>query len=272
MISTEYGVGHEHQPRPWATIKKGYSHFAEGDVGLAKITPCFENGKSTVFRNLTGGVGSGTTELHVVRPLFVNPDYIIVFLKCPYFIGTGVNRMTGTAGQKRVPTEYFANSPFPLPPLPEQHRIVAKVDELMALCDRLEAARSGRETTRTRLVTASFARLNSPDPDPDVFQNHATFALEHLTSLTTRPAQISALRQTIFNLAIRGKLIEQDPTDEPASDLLANLRTAKAKQRIRVRRPSNKERSRPRSRKFAVYFAQWLVRPVVRKSLSIHRL
>lgn len=117
LIAAEYGVANRHEIRKWAEIKKGYTHFAEGDVGLAKITPCFENGKSTVFRNLTGGLGSGTTELHVVRPLFVDPDFILVFLKSPHFIETGIPRMTGTAGQKRVPTEYFAHTPFPLPPL-----------------------------------------------------------------------------------------------------------------------------------------------------------
>ena len=98
MIRTEYGVDIEHVPRPWGEIKKGYTHFAEGDVGLAKITPCFENGKSAVFRKLTGGVGTGTTELHVVRPLFVNADYIALFLKSPQFIEAGISRMTGTAG------------------------------------------------------------------------------------------------------------------------------------------------------------------------------
>ena len=224
MIAAEYGLENQHQPRPWAEIKKGYTHFAEGDVGLAKITPCFENGKSTVFRELTGGLGSGTTELHIVRPLFVNPDYIIVFLKCPHFIETGIPRMTGTAGQKRVPIEYFANSPFPLPPLAEQHRIVAKVDELMALCDRLEAARTEREATRDRLAAASLIRLNAPDPDPAIFRNHAAFALENLVPLTTRRDQIKALRQTILSLAVRGKLVEQDPNDEPAAELLRRLR------------------------------------------------
>ena len=128
--------------------------------------------------------------------------------------------MTGTAGQKRVPTEYFANSPFPLPPLSEQHRIVNKVDELMALCDRLEAARVEREATRDRMATASLARLNASDPDPATFQNHAAFALNNLTPLTTRHDQIKALRQTILNLAVRGKLVPQDPNDEPASELL----------------------------------------------------
>ena len=220
MITADYGAASGHEVRQWKDIKTGYTHFADDDVGLAKITPCFQNGKSTVFRNLTGGLGSGTTELHIVRPLFVNPDFILLFLKCPYFIETGIPKMTGTAGQKRVPTEYFANSPFPLPPLAEQRRIVARVDELMALCDRLEAARTERETTRSRLAAASLARLNAPDPDPPVFRNDAAFALDNLTPLTIRPDQIKALRQTILNLAVRGKLVSQDLNDEPASELM----------------------------------------------------
>ena len=229
MIPAEYGATNVHEPRQWGEIKKGYTHFAEGDVGLAKITPCFENGKSIVFRNLTGGTGSGTTELHVVRPIFVDADYIVLFLKTPHFIETGIPRMTGTAGQKRVPAEYFANSPFPLPPLAEQHRIVAKVDELMALCDRLEEARTEREETRDRLTAATLARLNAPDPDPSVFRNHATLALKNLLPLTTRPDQIKALRQTILNLAVRGKLVKQDPNDEPASELLKRIAVDKAR-------------------------------------------
>ena len=225
MIASDYGVASDHEVRQWKDIKKGYTHFAEGDVGLAKITPCFQNRKSTVFRNLTGGLGSGTTELHIVRPLFVNPDFILLFLKSPYFIETGVPKMTGTAGQKRVPTEYFANSPFPLPPLVEQHRIVAKVDEQMTLCDRLEAARAERETTRNRLAAASLARLNAPDPDAAVFRKDAAFALGNLTPLTTRADQTKPLRQTILNLAVRGKLVQQNPNDEPATDLIREIVT-----------------------------------------------
>ena len=105
----------------------------------------------------------------------------------------------------------------PLPPLAEQHRIVAKVDELMAACDGLEAARAEREATRDRLTAASLARLDAPDPDPMAFQNHAAFALDNLAPLTARLDQIKALRQTILNLAVRGKLVEQNLTDEPAS-------------------------------------------------------
>ena len=165
LIASEYGAAIEHEVRRWGEIKRGYTHFAEGDVGLAKITPCFENGKSAVFRHLTGGFGSGTTELHVVRPLFIDPDYILIFLKCPHFIETGISKMTGTAGQKRVPTKYFASSPFPLPPLAEQHRIVAKVNELMALCGWLEASLASGDYTRCRLLDALLHEALAPSEE-----------------------------------------------------------------------------------------------------------
>jgi type I restriction enzyme S subunit len=97
--------------------------------------------------------------------------------------------------------------PIPLPPLAEQHRIVAKVDELMALCDQLEAARQQREQGRERLVAATLQRLNQPAEDPTSFRQDASFALQVLPSLTTTPAQIKQLRQTILNLAVRGKLV-----------------------------------------------------------------
>ena len=127
--------------------------------------------------------------------------------------------------------------PIPLPPLAEQHRIVAKVDELMALCDQLEAARQQREQGRERLVAATLQRLNQPSEDPASFHQDASFALQVLPSLTTTPAQIKQLRQTILNLAVRGKLVEQDPEDEPAEELLAGVAEEKVrKSSIRSRK------------------------------------
>jgi type I restriction enzyme S subunit len=117
--------------------------------------------------------------------------------------------------------------PVALPPLAEQHRIVAKVDELMALCDRLEAAREQREATRDRLAAASLARLNAPDPG--TFQDDTRFALGTLPALTTRRDQIKPLRQAILNLAVRGKLVPQDPKDEPASELLKRIAAEKVR-------------------------------------------
>jgi type I restriction enzyme S subunit len=116
-----------------------------------------------------------------------------------------------------------------LPPIAEQHRIVAKVDELMALCDQLEAARQERESRRDRLAAASLARLNTPDPE--TFQSDARFTLNALPALTSRPNQIKQLRQTILNLAVRGKLVPQDPNDEPASVLLKRITKAKAERK-----------------------------------------
>jgi len=110
---------------------------------------------------------------------------------------------------------------IPLPPTEEQHRIVAKVDELMTLCDELEAARAIREAARDRLATASFTRLNAPAPE--TFQSDARFALDTLPALTTRPDQIKLLRRTILNLAWRAKLAPQDVNDEPASMLLVRI-------------------------------------------------
>ena len=131
--------------------------------------------------------------------------------------------------------------PLSVPPLAEQHRIVAKVDELMALCDRLEVARSRREATRDRLAASSLARLDAPDPDPMVFRNHAAFALEHLTPLTTCRDQIKALRQTILNLAVRGKLVPQDPNDEAASELLKRV----AADRLKLEKSGSIKKSKP---------------------------
>ncbi|MCK1658533.1 restriction endonuclease subunit S [Bradyrhizobium sp. 151] len=122
---------------------------------------------------------------------------------------------------KEVSGKIVAAIPFPVPPLAEQRRIVAKVDELMALCDRLEATRAEREATRGRLTETSLARLNAPDSE--TFQADSRFVLDALPPLTTRPDQIKVLRQTILNLAVRGKLVPQDASDESGSDLLKRI-------------------------------------------------
>ena len=170
--------------------------------------------------------GYSTTEIVALRPYIpLCSKYCALALRRPDFVHYVTQLGQGTK-MPRLRTEDAVVAPFPLPPLAEQRRIVAKVDELMALCDRLETARKEREATRDRLAAASLTRLNAPDPDPAVFQSHAAFALNNLTPLTTRPDQIKALRQTILNLAVRGKLVEQDPGDEPAGELLKHRKIA----------------------------------------------
>jgi type I restriction enzyme S subunit len=152
-------------------------------------------------------------------------QFLKLFLESSLY-WTQLHDGTRGTGQPNVNGQTLGKLILPLPPLAEQHRIVAKVDELMALCDRLEAARGGREAVRDRLAAASLARLNAPDPDS--FQADARFTLDALPALTTRPDQIKALRQTILNLAARGKLLPQDPTDEPASELLKRIAVERA--------------------------------------------
>jgi type I restriction enzyme S subunit len=126
----------------------------------------------------------------------------------------------------------------PLPPLTEQHRIVAKVDELMSLCDQLEAAKAEREQCRDSLVAASLQGLNQPADEEKTFREQASFIFNILQRITTRAAHIKQLRQTILNLAVCGKLVPQDPNDEPAVDLLKKIDKA-PKREMRTKSAQN---------------------------------
>ena len=114
----------------WGSIKKGFTHFANGDVVFAKITPCFQNRKSAIFHGLPNGIGAGTTELKVLRPYGNTIDrwYLLYFLESPYFIDEATFK--GTANQQRIVVGYLEKKLFPLPPNEEQRRIVAQIEKL----------------------------------------------------------------------------------------------------------------------------------------------
>ena len=173
--------------------------------------------------------GPAVLNQHIFKSIIIGDAFEIPFLKLAINsrLLELIEQAHGGVGLQHITKPKLEAVALTLPPRAEQHRIVAKVDELMALCDRLEAARTEREATRDRLATASLARLNAPDPDPAVFQNCAAFAFDNLIPLTTRRDQIKALRQTILNLAVRGKLVEQDPEDESAAILLAGGKRCK---------------------------------------------
>ena len=117
----------------WGNIKKGFTHFANGDVAFAKITPCFQNRKSAIFHDLPNGIGAGTTELKVLRPYgnTIGRWYLLYFLESPYFIDEATFK--GTANQQRIVVGYLENKLFPLPPRKQQQRIVEKIEQLMQL-------------------------------------------------------------------------------------------------------------------------------------------
>ena len=124
------------EERSLGEVRKGFTHFAEGDVLFAKITPCMENGKGAVATGLRNAVGCGTTELHVIRPLAgINPYYLYRFLSQRSIRRVAKENFTGTAGQLRVPSVFIEELDVPLAPKNEQHRIVAKLEKLLGKVD-----------------------------------------------------------------------------------------------------------------------------------------
>ncbi len=118
------------EKRPISEAYKGYTYFADGDVLLAKITPCFENGKLGVAANLKNAIGFGSSEFMVLRPgPKISARYLAHFLSQERFRRLGAKAMTGAVGHKRVPKEWVQDFEIPLPPLAEQQRIVAILDE-----------------------------------------------------------------------------------------------------------------------------------------------
>ncbi|MBK8806788.1 MAG: restriction endonuclease subunit S [Bacteroidales bacterium] len=139
LVSAEFGTTPLFEKRKWEVIKNGFTHFANGDVVLAKITPCFENSKAGIISGLPNGIGAGTTELHVIRGNeYVNAGFIYYFVKRVFFLKNGEKIMRGVAGQKRVPIDYVENVLFPLPPLSEQTRIVAEIEKQLAKTKQLK--------------------------------------------------------------------------------------------------------------------------------------
>ena len=129
------------QERPLSSVVGSYTYFTDGDVLLAKITPCFENGKLGIAKRLKNGVGFGSSEFIVMRPhQGLDGEYLYYFLARPAFRSEGADRMGGAVGQQRVPREFVEGYHIPLPPLPEQRRIVAILDEAFAAIAAAKAA------------------------------------------------------------------------------------------------------------------------------------
>lgn len=128
-------------------VRKGYTYFRDGDVLFAKITPCMENGKVAVAKNLKNGIGFGTTEFHVIRAKdIVLPEWIYYIIRQPFFRDAAKQRMTGSAGQKRVPIQFLEKYKIPLPPIAEQKKIVARLDSLSEKIKKLQEYQKATKT------------------------------------------------------------------------------------------------------------------------------
>ena len=181
LVEDGFSGNHFYEERTWKDVKRGYCHFQNGDIGIAKISPCFENRKSTIFKNLPNTYGAGTTELVILRPIKVYTKFYLYLFKSDWYVKEGTKYFKGVVGQQRVHKEIFTDLHIPLPPFAEQQRIVEEIEYWFALIDQIEQDKSDLQT---------------------------------------------AIRQTkskILDLAIHGKLVPQDPNDEPASELLKRI-------------------------------------------------
>ena len=133
LLAGGFQSHHDFEVKKWGGIKKGFTHFADGDIVIAKITPCFQNRKSAVIENLPNQVGAGTTELYVLRDnsKILYMQYFLLICKTHAFIELGMKHFSGTAGQQRVGKDFVCNYLIPVPPIKEQHRIVENVNKII---------------------------------------------------------------------------------------------------------------------------------------------
>lgn len=141
-------------------VRKGYTYFAEGDVVFAKITPCMENGKSAIACNLMNGIGFGTTEFHVLRSgQLTTPEWLHLFVRNREFREEAKKNMHGAAGQQRVPVDFLREATIPLPPVEEQRRIVARIEELTRRAEEARNLSAEREAKLDALLQALYSRM-----------------------------------------------------------------------------------------------------------------
>ncbi len=203
--------------RPFQSSK---TKFMKGDVLFGKLRP-YLNKVLVADKD-----GVCTTEIVPVRGFCkINPEYVRLVFKSPLTMKRVDHLMYGMK-MPRLGTSDAIALKFPLPPLPEQKRIVAKVDELMSLCDELEAVHESRDEKREHLNLASLKAVTDART-PEDFKNASGFFINHLTEITVTQDHIKNLRQTILDLAVRGKLVPQNPKDEPASELLKRIENEK---------------------------------------------
>jgi type I restriction enzyme S subunit len=180
--------------RPLSGVIGSYTYFADGDVLLAKITPCFENGKLGIAKGLTNGIGFGSSEYFVFRPdRTISKEWLYYYLSREEFRTEGAERMSGAVGHKRVSRDFVENYPIPIPPLPEQQRIVDILDKAL---EGLATTRADAEKNLQNSRALFESHLQSVFTQGD--SNHKRFRLEdvcdditvgHVGSMATRYKQ-----------------------------------------------------------------------------------
>lgn len=199
-VEAEHGTISSSDERSIAQVRKGFTPFRDGDVIWAKITPCMENGKAAVAKGLRNELGFGSTEFHVIRPgEGVLSAWLFHFLRQTTLRDLAKVHFSGAVGQQRVPASFLLDTPIPLAPAAEQHRIVAEIEK-------------------------QFSRLDAA-----------------VAALKRAQANLRRYRASVLKAAWEGRLVPQDPNDEPAGKLLRRVRAAHSCKQDTPSAPSTSE-------------------------------
>ena len=136
-IHDGYSNKFHYDVKQWGEIKSGFTHFADGDIAVAKISPCLENRKSMILRDLPNGIGAGTTELLIFRSTILIPEFSLLFFKSDNFIKCCTGTFNGVVGQQRVGKSIVEDIHIPIPPLNTQRAIVQRVQEWVKFLDNI---------------------------------------------------------------------------------------------------------------------------------------
>ena len=140
LAPTDYHGALHYEEKLWGEIKKSYTNFADGDVIFAKVTPCFENGKAAIVRDMPAGIGAGSSEFYVLRPASkeISSSLLFAIIKTQSFMQQGAENMTGAVGLRRVPRAFVEAFPLALPPFAEQKVIADKLDILLSQVENIK--------------------------------------------------------------------------------------------------------------------------------------
>ncbi|MFJ3086028.1 restriction endonuclease subunit S [Streptomyces sp. NPDC086838] len=225
--------------RTKSAVATGYTRFQDGDVLVPKITPTFEAGRSVLIQGLLGGVGAGTTELHVVRPgPDIDPQFLLYTVNTHTFLRLGASEMYGVAGQQRVPDSFLRDLRVRLPSLPEQRRIAdfldtetARMSELTTALQRFDQDVRERE----RAVLARLLNVDAREAQRDLPSGWQWTPLMHLTD---------QLRQIMYGIVLPGPNVPDGVPIVKGGDVAANRLSLESLNRTTRKIESSYERSR----------------------------
>lgn len=220
-ISPGYNDDFTYETQSWGQASKNHTKFQNGDVAFAKISPCFENRKSFVARDLPNGLGGGTTELIILRQKEMLPEYTYYLVLDQRFINTGAASYKGTVGQQRIQSDVVKNYVVPVPSVEEQKRIVKKISEAFSILDRIDALQeeyaSNQEALKSKLIDAAIqGKLTEQLPEDGT-------AIELIRDITEKKTELQQTKQIKRSKPLPSVADEEIPFEIPENWMWVHL-------------------------------------------------